>query len=682
MYDLLVLMKKDNASVKKILKNLSEDVNLKDEMDLVIEGEKYIKDTNGKDIIIFIGGTQIGKSTTINALLGVPFKKQNGKLIPQKELIAKIGASDNGGVSCTIFPALYCADHYTYFLDTQGFFESRNSAIAASSILMEMAIKDAKSIRIVFLGNYEEIKSGLSKLDRYNIPLSKLFLNMDIPIFFLWNKFTLGDFDEDFLQNEYLQWDYTKKHNFIMEQIDTKTKEFIKNATINLEKSKEKIERENNISLETYGQNIKYLFTGEKQNNKFENCEINQINADLLKEEIKELEKENIIIHLIKKSYESRNFGYFDPTQEESIRDFYEKIKKCEIAKKEDFTYRELSKERVNFNENFERNIYEHTKVLQKYLFAKTYSKDDLLYIKLFIDNEIKTCNEDLKNVNNINEIDKLQNKYNLKIEENIKDLYDEINEFNTQAIRIKKKLNIKRNAEPIVYFHEDIKDPASFVFGWWRNHHTHYISDIPIAKVETHLDENTYLVNENLYEDSQNYIYDARFQSKFGKGCYGKISFYAYPKDIDSDFIEQKEKELRDLLDLIASSEQYRNKLLKKIKSEIKNNINEIIKKDKALIEKVDEIKSFIEQTLEKWNIDFNATTSNNTKYCDLLKSFKHIIDKLYSASQVNSKENIKIFLNLYNKIQTATNKKVDINNIKKIINEYELIQKPTNLN
>ena len=150
-------MKKDNASVKKILKNLSEDVNLKDEMDLVIEGEKYIEDTNGKDIIIFIGGTQIGKSTTINALLGVPFKKQNGKLIPQKELIAKIGASDNGGVSCTIFPALYCADHYTYFLDTQGFFESRNSAIAASSILMEMAIKDAKSIRIVFLGNYEEI---------------------------------------------------------------------------------------------------------------------------------------------------------------------------------------------------------------------------------------------------------------------------------------------------------------------------------------------------------------------------------------------------------------------------------------------------------------------------------------------------------------------------------------------
>ena len=108
MYDLLVLMKKDNASVKEILNNFSEDVNLKDEMDLVIEGEKYIEDTNGKDIIIFIGGTQIGKSTTINALLGVPFKKQNGKLIPQKELIAKIGASDNGGVSCTIFPALYC----------------------------------------------------------------------------------------------------------------------------------------------------------------------------------------------------------------------------------------------------------------------------------------------------------------------------------------------------------------------------------------------------------------------------------------------------------------------------------------------------------------------------------------------------------------------------------------------
>ena len=137
MYDLLVLMKKDNASVKKILKNLSEDVNLKDEMDLVIEGEKYIKDTNGKDIIIFIGGTQIGKSTTINALLGVPFKKQKGKLIPQQELYTKIGASDNGGVSCTLLPALYYDRHNTYFLDTQGFFENRNSAIAAASILID-----------------------------------------------------------------------------------------------------------------------------------------------------------------------------------------------------------------------------------------------------------------------------------------------------------------------------------------------------------------------------------------------------------------------------------------------------------------------------------------------------------------------------------------------------------------
>ncbi len=42
-------------------------------VEIVAEGEQFIHKTRGKDLIMFIGETQIGKSTTINSLLGTKF---------------------------------------------------------------------------------------------------------------------------------------------------------------------------------------------------------------------------------------------------------------------------------------------------------------------------------------------------------------------------------------------------------------------------------------------------------------------------------------------------------------------------------------------------------------------------------------------------------------------------------
>ena len=51
---------------------------------------------------------------------------------------------------------------------------SRGSAVAAASILREMSIRNAKSVRFVFIiifsGKYDDISSGFTELEKYNEP--------------------------------------------------------------------------------------------------------------------------------------------------------------------------------------------------------------------------------------------------------------------------------------------------------------------------------------------------------------------------------------------------------------------------------------------------------------------------------------------------------------------------------
>ncbi len=116
-------------------------------LEFVARGEKNIADCSGKNLIIFIGGTQVGKSTTINALLGIKMEENyDGTLTPEStsKVFAPMGSSSSGGLSCTEFPALYISEKENLcFLDTQGFFELRHDPdmVSAASILMEMAVK-------------------------------------------------------------------------------------------------------------------------------------------------------------------------------------------------------------------------------------------------------------------------------------------------------------------------------------------------------------------------------------------------------------------------------------------------------------------------------------------------------------------------------------------------------------
>lgn len=94
---------------------------------LVYENIDRIKVCFSKDIVIFLGREQTGKSTTINALLGVIFdicEEDDSYLKPtdEKDVKAPMG-SYNKGVMCTVFPTSYIdKENNNIYLDTQGFF--------------------------------------------------------------------------------------------------------------------------------------------------------------------------------------------------------------------------------------------------------------------------------------------------------------------------------------------------------------------------------------------------------------------------------------------------------------------------------------------------------------------------------------------------------------------------------
>ena len=164
---------------------------------LVEEGEGRVSNSAGQNVVIALGATGAGKSVTINCLLGARMFARDA----DGRVEAEPPSADSGIVlaevghrgSCTIRPAIYTAPGSTYsFLDTRGFEDTgmHPEGDIAASILTEMAIKNASSVRIMVVVNHgvfgvDRAKSftGLGRI------LNKIVVGHQTPILFLFNRY-------------------------------------------------------------------------------------------------------------------------------------------------------------------------------------------------------------------------------------------------------------------------------------------------------------------------------------------------------------------------------------------------------------------------------------------------------------------------------------------------------------
>lgn len=154
---------------------------------LLKEGEKAAKEARGKDIVIFMGNTDSGKSTLINFLFGCQMIMKDQMIVvdpkSSKKEVAPIGT---GVDSCTIIPQripdvtvsvsnessvmenmisgqieqVNTTTTLTFF-DMPGHSDSRGLDVAlANTIVMKQVIESANSVRFVMVLEHGQLKLG------------------------------------------------------------------------------------------------------------------------------------------------------------------------------------------------------------------------------------------------------------------------------------------------------------------------------------------------------------------------------------------------------------------------------------------------------------------------------------------------------------------------------------------
>ena len=308
-------------------------------------------------LVVLIGNTQAGKSTTINYLRGSRFTYDNQghiHLIPnpsEQENKAEMGKP--GGVSCTELPVVYIdkANDIAY-LDTRGFYDVRKQGPEkeiVSSFLIEMAITAANKVKLVVIEKYAKLSAGFADFNLIGDSISKIVKIGDSEnpcnVCFLFNQFDV-------------QGDENKKRYLELSQI-------------------QKIEK------------IYQSILDEAQN-MFDNTEM-----------MRKFKYTAVLANSIKNHY----YGYVDPTSDWSAENILGKFKNDEFdIKKSEIRFDSYSEDRIRFNEQFIPKISSIASIIKVLL--EIPDTDSILKIMQEIDIQMEIHRQNLMMLQDENNLD------------------------------------------------------------------------------------------------------------------------------------------------------------------------------------------------------------------------------------------------------------------------------------
>lgn len=346
----------------------------------------HLDQIEGMDLVIFLGNTQVGKSATINALRGLKFINEKGRIKQTNTIENEAQMGNKTGLSCTLLPVVYVDQQNNIaYLDTRGFNDVRNqppSFEVASSFLIEIAIRTAKNVRIVVLEKFEKLRSGLAEFNQIGQALQKVIKeqNSYVNCYFLFNRYTVSTMEE---AQEFFSLNEQEKTHKILSEI--------------LENANNMIEQDTDIS------NYKYLT----------------------------LLYENLSVY---------HFGYIELCNNDSINTVLLSIKNDSLnVNKNDLRFTGFNQERLKFNDIFIPRLLSINYIM-KYLF-KLPDSQSLDEKVLSLNEQIKAHSKNIQSLQSINDTDIHE------VLEPLKQLYQETSKEEMQILldlleKAKKDLN------------------------------------------------------------------------------------------------------------------------------------------------------------------------------------------------------------------------------------------------
>jgi hypothetical protein len=166
---------------------------------IIVDNMKMVIQVAGHDLVVVLGMSQVGKSTIINILRGFGCKWEEGPHIPKLVITTQppglvLATMGESTLATTEIPCLYHGFPGYLLLDTCGVGQigDDHTNLVVSSILIEMICKAAKSVRIVCVATFNQLKT-LSTFKETMMQIGGLLSDTEAPILWIFNQHPVSD---------------------------------------------------------------------------------------------------------------------------------------------------------------------------------------------------------------------------------------------------------------------------------------------------------------------------------------------------------------------------------------------------------------------------------------------------------------------------------------------------------
>ncbi|KAK8895233.1 hypothetical protein M9Y10_023675 [Tritrichomonas musculus] len=511
-------------------------------------------------------------------------------------------------------------------------------------ILIQIAINQAKNIRMIISIKYSIFEAGLSEFHQIEQELRNFISFNDLPIFFLFNQF---DVTRSYIDESFIFWSEKDKNEVIKKEIErifhminTCFDSYRKLTTKRIIEKAKKIENIPNdqVHFERF-------------------CNIQEI-RDILDhdEEFQQIKQQYKYIMMLKNSFSKGYYGYIDPTSSESIERLVKDISKLPEIDPKYFIFNNDNTDRSNFDQIFLNKIIKDIEMMKQLKFSKQYTEETLTSLISTINANLQHKNEILSQIENHS-----PNKFSIKyFEEEIAIKKIEL----TKAIQ-----NLEENQEKMENILNSYHKYGNYEI--WNDDYTELIGFLSYKKINKNIEKDKMIKLTDSLEtaiDKSNKKQETLISytpiihlrtgplANLANHSSEHIMLLTFPRNNDPTTIDSMKKNVEEIkeqirylkADLIILQRSSQSQLQEKLKIYISN-----------IKQNLDHLKK-IKKCVEHINFNFNDNANLKSRLDNIRKN-NHIIHTIYKDYSKNPI--LDEFINLYDQLESENKNTNNIN-------------------